>query len=166
MFTKCNSFAQYTEKLRLIVFVNSHQMTDTIIPREHYMTLFYVSWTTCISILYALYQCHYYLSIVPIGVLLFSLNYWRKPDYSWRRYVDIVWAVGSFVFQIREAYKMSGFGKNYLWFVPIGSICFLMGVYYHKKNNREYQWLSTFFHSMVHIIGNVFNLVLYSENIC
>lgn len=52
---------------------------------------------------YGFYRRYWDLACVPLGVGLNSLNYWRYPDYSWRRYVDIGYIVISCMWQCLRA---------------------------------------------------------------
>jgi len=58
-----------------------------------------------ISCIYAIYKNHYDLALVPGGVFLTSINYWRCPDYSWRRYLDMIYVKLALIYQIYRAYN-------------------------------------------------------------
>lgn len=51
-------------------------------PNQSYF-IWKVSWLSLISSIYAISQGYNDLAIVPGGVFLTSINYWRDPDYSW-----------------------------------------------------------------------------------
>jgi hypothetical protein len=122
--------------------------------------------TSCISIfssIYAVYQKHYILSLLPAGVFLTSINYWRHPDYSWRRYVDIVFSHFAIIYQIYYAFSHNAehFDLS-LVFMGAGAQFFLFGIYFYNK--KQY-WLSTYCHSGLHLFANISIIVLYSGKI-
>ena len=63
---------------------------DLILPREQYLLLWKISWISLFSCAFAIYRGYYDLACVPGGVWLTSINYWKKPMYSYRRTLDIV----------------------------------------------------------------------------
>ena len=131
-----------------------------ILPREQSSFLWYLSWGALISFLFAVYRGHYDLMIVPGGVFLTSINYWRRPDYSWRRYVDMAVVQTSVVYQTWHAYTYRAqYATPYFFFVICAVMMFPVGIYYHKNDTH---WISTGCHAMVHVFGNTANIVLYS----
>ena len=63
-------------------------MTCILEPQQCKL-IYKVSFLSLGTSMYAFYNKHYSLSYVTGGVFLTSINYWKHPDYSWRRYVDI-----------------------------------------------------------------------------
>ena len=137
--------------------ISTHKM-ETILPKEQYIILYRTSWLTLISCMYALYTGHYILAIAPGSVFLTSINYWRKPDYSWRRYLDIGNVVLMHLYQYCMAYGAQ-YGVAYYVINILGMSMFPIGVYYYKKGDT---WMSVYFHSLLHLIANISNFVLYS----
>jgi len=88
----------------------SHCESDNLVsqaalPPSHSKWLFAVSW---LSVATALLSAHcelWDLLIVPLGVSINSLNYWRKPDYGWRRYLDIVFIQFAIPYSCYKAYE-------------------------------------------------------------
>ena len=62
---------------------------DYPLQKEQTTIIYNISFLSLGSSIYAIYNGYYYMSIYPGGVFLTSINYWRKPDYSWRRYLDM-----------------------------------------------------------------------------
>ena len=60
-----------------------------VLPPEQSGFIWNLSWLSLASGYYGMTQGHYNLVAVPIGVWITSINYWRSPDYGWRRYADI-----------------------------------------------------------------------------
>lgn len=111
--------------------------------------------------IYGIKQGHYAMAIIPGSVFITSVNYWRKPDYSWRRTVDIYLVKGSMLYQTFRAVGTEN-EKIYYIIVILGTIFYLYGI--HLYNKKRY-WASTYSHSMLHVMGNLACIVLYSGNI-
>jgi hypothetical protein len=75
-----------------------------VLPRAQYQCLCSLAWLSFISGLVALAREYHELAVVPIGVWLTSTIYWYKPDYSWRRYLDIVWVQCALWYQVYRAF--------------------------------------------------------------
>jgi hypothetical protein len=133
----------------------------TILEPKYYMVIYRISYFSLLSALYAYYRSHYRLVVVPGSVFLTSINYWRKPEYSWRRDLDITVVKLALLYQCYMA-QNSQYSKEYYTIVLVGCLCYPVGVYYYNK--KDY-WRSTFFHSLVHLLGNISNIVLYSGSI-
>lgn len=141
---------------------NSKEETVTIIlPPTHYHFLWRISWLSLISCAFAVYRGHYDLAFVPGGVWVTSINYWRKPDYSWRRHVDVIYVHLGMIYQILRALEAGN--RNYYYTVLfLAMIFFSLGVHYYKQ---KHLWSSTISHGMVHVFGNVSNVILYYGDI-
>ena len=132
-----------------------------ILYKEQCRFICKASCLSLISLFYAIHREYYGMTIVPGGVFLTSINYWRNPDYSWRRTVDIFYVKTSLFFNIFVAYHTDRF-YAYLSIISISILFYLIGIEYYK---RKMYWRSTYCHSMLHVIANIANIVLYSGNI-
>lgn len=132
--------------------------SSCVLPSRYANILWYVSWLSLASAIYAWRRGHYDLAAVPGGVWITSINYWRKPDYSWRRYVDIGYVHAALLYQVLRAHE-SEYRMVYYPILAIGCMCFPAGVVYHKRSDFQ---TSTWCHVMVHVLGNVSNVILYS----
>jgi hypothetical protein len=128
------------------------------LPKTQYIFLFRVSNLIITNVLYALHREYYDLAIVPLCVWLSSINYWRKPDYSWRRYLDMACVHIGISYEVYRAYSLEH-GNMFCYIVFVGCICYIVACYYYQK--KKY-WISTLLHALAHIIGNIGNLYLYS----
>jgi hypothetical protein len=126
-----------------------------ILPASHYKVLWRTSWITLGAGIYALYRRYYDVAACILAVFLTSIVYWIYPDYGWRRYLDIGTVHVSLIYQFTRAVGSSHMVAYYV-VMCVGIVSFFIGVYFHKRS----PWLSTYFHSHVHIIGNVGNFVL------
>jgi hypothetical protein len=125
--------------------------------------LWRTSWISFISAIYAFYQSHYMLALVPAGVFLTSINYWYHPDYSWRRYVDIMFVIFAIIYQTRYAFSHNAEHLDIsLVFMGAAAQFYLFGIYFYSM--RRY-WLSAYCHSGLHLFANIANIVLYSGKI-
>lgn len=134
---------------------------NILLEREHYITIWKASFLTILSSFYAFFRGYYDLAFIVVGVFFTSINYWRKPDYSWRRYLDMFYVKIAMIYQIIRAYKAKNSALFYsLLFVSVAF--YPIGVYFYKKGHY---WLSTYSHCMLHIMANISNVVLYSGEI-
>jgi len=134
---------------------------ECILYPEQYWLIWKLSFLSLFSAIYAAHNKHYDLIYVPGGVFLTSTLYWYKPDYSWRRYLDMGFVKLAVSYNMYRAYR-SQYTIQYYTLVFI-AICFYpLGIYYYKKNDY---WSSTYAHCMLHIFGNIANVVLYSGKI-
>ena len=114
-----------------------------------------------ISTSYALHRKHYDMALAPGGVFLTSINYWRRPDYSWRRYVDMAYVGVAISYQLLRA-RNAEMGLYYYLFTFSALLCYPVGVHLYSK---KMFWESVFVHSMLHVLANVASISLYSGHI-
>lgn len=118
-----------------------------------------------ISCIYAIYREYYYLAIVPGGVATTTILYWRnRRSDCWERYLDITFVCLSFVYQSYFAISAQNMFYYFLSML-VGVSSFTIGkviAYYNISNDDNLAWLSIYFHSGVHIFGNLANIILYS----
>jgi hypothetical protein len=133
-------------------------MESCILKKEQYSLIYKVSFLSLGSCVYAIYNQQYALSICPGGVFLTSINYWRKPDYSWRRYADITYVRCSLAYQVYRAAR-SQYMYQYYSFTLFAIYLFFWGVRYYKENKH---WHSTYAHCGLHIFANIACVFLYS----
>ena len=126
-----------------------------------YNCIWRISFLSLLSSSYAIYRGHYDLAIVPGGIFMTSLNYWRLPTYGWRRNLDIAYVVGSLIYQSVRAYHMPN-AMPYYYLVSVSSLFYPMSNYLYKK---KYYWSSTCAHCMLHIVANIANVVLYRGDV-
>jgi hypothetical protein len=119
--------------------------------------MWWVSWLSLISCIYALRNNNACIAVVPGGVFITSLNYWRDPKLGWRRSLDVYFVRVSAIYNIIIAYK----SKYVYWYYTSFFICFcfspLSWYYYNKKS----YWKSAIAHSLIHVVGNIGNIIMY-----
>lgn len=139
---------------------NLHK-TSCILHPTQYMLIWRISFLCLFSAFYAAHRGHYDLAAAVFGVFLTSINYWRRPDYSWRRYLDMVYVKSAMVYQMARAYRASNATVFYVVFFT--SVCFYpVGIVLYK---RGHFWYSTYAHCGLHILANISNFILYSGEI-
>lgn len=135
------------------------ETAQTILDRSQYILIYRVAWLSLLSTIYSFYMKQYNLSIVPTSVFITSRLYWYKPDYSWRRYVDMSVIKACVIYQLGLAYK-SEYAAVYYPIALTGLVFYPIGIYYYSKHET---WASTYSHITMHIILNIANIVLYSS---
>lgn len=130
-----------------------------ILYPNQYKLIYKVSFISLFACIYAIIRGYYNLCIVPGGVFLTSINYWKKPKNSWRRTIDIGYVNLALIYQCIMAYSFT-YARIYYITVCIALSLYPISIYYYNK--KQY-WLSTYAHCMVHIIANISNFILYSS---
>ena len=127
--------------------------------KKYYYVCLKSSCLFLVSFIYSIYKRQYELSLVPGGIFLTSINYWRKPVfYSLRRYIDIAYVSCSIVYTIFRAYNAEYANLFYL-ISAITVLFYPLSWYYDSK--KQY-WTGAYMHSMFHILANVAFIVLCS----
>lgn len=122
-----------------------------------YNVIYYVSYLSCIPSIYGIYKGYYDLSLMSGVVTLTSVNFWRNPDLSWRREVDIHFVRLSVLYHILRAYKSQN--RNIYYLISGSAItCYPISIYFFI--DKEY-WMFTLSHTLVHILGDLSNFILY-----
>lgn len=137
--------------------------TELTLPPLQSIIIWRTSWITIVSITYGVYYKKHDLIFISGGVLLNSLNYWRHPiKKSWRRYIDISFTLCSLAYILFQVYKKQNTLCGYL--TLLGVQCYINSnlISKTKYNISVYgMWISTYMHCLIHIIGNINNILLY-----
>lgn len=136
-------------------------MSECILYPEQCRVIYKVSFLSLGSSIYAMYNGHYILSLAPGVVFLTSIHYWKYPDYSYRRYLDMTCVGLALKYHLYKAYK-SEYSIPYYSITFLAVSMYLLGVYYYKK---KLFWHSTYAHCGLHILANTANVILYSGKI-
>ena len=132
-------------------------MDEYLSLTNHHKYLLATSHFSLVSAAYG-YNNGISLWVIPAGVYINSINYWRRPAIGWRRNIDIGYAVGGCVCQSVIAYQSSIFQIFYFSLLMVSLIAYpLSGWFYSRKQYVA----STFAHSLIHILANIANLALY-----
>jgi hypothetical protein len=134
-----------------------------ILPREYSIWILRVSHLSFLSAVYAFWkQCPIEIQLVPLSVGCSSVFYWKMPDTSWRRYLDILVVQIALWFQCYRVWNAE-YSLLYYGITGAGITCFIVGLlsYYHWRSYG----ISTATHCMLHILANLANLIVYSGKI-
>jgi hypothetical protein len=118
--------------------------------------IFKISFLSLGSSMYAIYNGHRLIALCPAVVFLTSINYWRKPENTWRRNLDMTCVQLSLLYQIYKAYG-SRYMMQYYISMVLGISMYPLSIYYYKQ--KQY-WSSTYAHCALHIISNIANIIL------
>ena len=119
--------------------------------------------STIVSLVYAIKQHQYDFALCNACVLFTSVNYWRDPKYTcMRRYIDIVSVLSSLIYHMCIALQ-SQRALQYYTITALGICFYHLGCVHY--NDKDY-WRSTYSHSVLHILANLAQVVLYSGNRC
>jgi hypothetical protein len=140
---------------------------DLFYKREQYIWIYRTSHLFLLSSLYAFMQQQYVFSLINSCVFVSSINYWRKPIYSWRRTLDIIVVSSTVIYKNITVYNSIAYNsitynsfniKLYYFIFFTGSFLYPISIYYY--NNNRY-WTAVYLHMLLHIMGNLANIVLY-----
>lgn len=110
------------------------------------------SWLFLGTSVYTVYNRQYDLVVVPGGLFLTSINYWRDPHFnSWQRTVDVYYIYVSFGYQIIRCYN----AEYFIYFALGLVLCVLLYKVSGIAYNYKMFFLSTLLHSCLHIIANM-----------
>jgi hypothetical protein len=126
-----------------------------VTPHSESRILLATSLTTAVSCMRAAHLTLWDCALTSSAVLFFSVNYWRRPVYGWRRNIDIVNTVTGLFYQLAIAPGVEmALLLPYLAFTACGLACFVLGYQFPGRK-------ATLSHSGVHVFGNVANMFLY-----
>jgi hypothetical protein len=128
------------------------------VPRPQANYILYLSGLSFVSAFYGFYRGHYFFACLPLTVACTTILYWINPIDCWRRYIDMFVAIGGMTVQLLFAINAE-YAIPYYLFKISAMICYPIGHYFH---NLGHIWLGTLWHSGIHILGNIANVILYS----
>ena len=140
--------------------LQSHTNTCIYLPDQYYF-IRNLSFMMLVSALNVFYHGHYDMCIMVIIVQFTSILYWSKPEYNWKRNLDMVCANGTVLYHCVRAYGSDNSILFYI-FTSFGVLCYFYSWKYYYQN--EY-WYSTYLHSAVHVFFNIAMNTLYIGHI-
>ena len=144
-------------------------MKSCILEPEYASCIYRISFISFLSSIYAIYCECYDLALVPGGVFLTSVNYWRNPVYGWRRNLDMSYVACALIYQNYRAYHLLLSSSSssqipgllaYYTLMGIGMGCYWLSLHLYKKKDI---WSSTYVHCLVHLLANTANVLLYNR---
>lgn len=131
------------------------------IEQGYYMCI--ISLLTFLSSIYKIEQKLYIVSASTLIVFGTSINYWRKPIYGLRRNVDIFFVICSLSLHIYISLQSKDMGVNNYYYCYITIISILLYLISWLLYKKQYFWGSTIAHSIIHMISNLNNVLLYKR---
>jgi hypothetical protein len=132
-------------------------MTGIIATQTQAKILFYLSWLGLLSGSVGTFNGKPALGLgVCVGSFL-AQNYWRDPQYDWRRLVDMAWLqvlIWSHLWYVCQSPIM----VPYLGIQTMGVLCYAVSWHHLKQNNM---WRATLCHAGVHLCANGSLLLFY-----
>ena len=124
-----------------------------------YNYLWYTSWLFLFNSCYTVYLKKYDFALVPGAIFVTSINYWRNPRFnSWERTLDVACVHSSVAYNIFRSFGAE-YSNMFYMYIVVGLFCYILSNYNHRQNRL---YVSSFFHSLVHVFGNVAVFYLYS----
>jgi hypothetical protein len=129
-----------------------------ISPPEQSRVIFTVAWSSLFGALTAWHKGHTDLIFVPGGIWATSLLFWWHPTYSWRRSLDMTVIQTGLWYQVVRAANAE---YAFAYYVITGAAvsCYGLGWLFYL---RRQTWAGTLCHAMVHVLGNIANVILYN----
>lgn len=131
-----------------------------ILEKEYSSLIYKASHISLLTFAYALYR-NSKMAVFPGVLFLTSINYWRNPTNSWRRYIDINAVTFSLIYNLYIS-RHAEYGTQYYITCSVAAAFYPIGYYYYNK--KDY-WSSTYSHILLHIFANLANIILYSGTI-
>ena len=124
-----------------------------------YNYLWYTSWLFLFNSCYTVYLKKYDFAVFPGAIFVTSINYWRNPRFnSWERTFDVTCVHSSVAYNIFRSFGAE-YSNTFYMYIVVGLLCYLLSNYNHRQNRL---YVSSFFHSLVHLFGNMAVWYLYS----
>ena len=125
------------------------------VPRSESRIMFATSLLTTLSCAASAYSGLYDCLFTSSAILFCSMNYWRKPEYGWRRNVDIVNTIVCLSYQLYICHSIEiTLRAYYLFLTTLGVAGLVLG---QRLPGRA----ATLSHSSGHVFGNIANMFLY-----
>jgi len=129
-----------------------------MLEKAQYTLIYKTSHLALLTSFYIAYKEKYKIAILPACIFLTSINYWRRPDSEYRRYLDIVTVVSAISYNHYLVYN-SKYAAIYYMIMLLAKLSYICGKYYEEKDN----WKSTYAHIGLHVLANTACIVVYSE---
>lgn len=124
---------------------------------EQFGWLYISSYTALFGSSFAFFKKHYVMSFLQFLIYMTSINFWRLPEYSWRRNLDMLVVKCGVLYQNYLAYN----AQNAAIYYPI----FWFGVMFYPLSHYLYtyghKWLSVYSHMALHVIATFGSCILY-----
>ena len=131
-------------------------MNKPLLLPAQYGILWKTSWITSLSALCAIYNKKYIDTCLLTGIFFTSINFWRYPNHSWRRTLDMSMVSIGILYQTRNALS-SKHRNGYMLFMGAGITSYCIGCQHYTRGNY---WMYVYHHVSLHVLGNIANGIL------
>lgn len=124
-----------------------------------------LSYTSCIPAFVSIYgfkRGYWDLASLSLGGAITSVLYWTKPDYSWRRTLDVNFIRAAMLYHCLRGYNAE---KGKYLYTYYALVCILYTYEINFLYLKKRYWLFTYSHILLHLIGNTGNALLYNGSI-
>ncbi len=133
---------------------------NQILEKDDSKIIYTISWLFLFTSLYGFYEGkHNTLSFLHGCIFINSINYWRNPIRGFRRNIDIFTNIITLLY---GSYHVYGLHNSHLYYYCILSIKinFTLSWFIYNINRVK---LSVLLHCLVHLSGNIGNILLFSD---
>jgi len=131
--------------------------------KEQYRVVYRSSFLFLISSSYALLYFQYHFALLNMCIFLTSINYWRKPMYSWRRTLDMTVVNSAIIYKNIVVYNSLAYNPtnvNLYYFIFFsGSLAYPLSIYCY---NYKFYWTAVYLHMLLHVMANIASIILYT----
>jgi len=130
---------------------------NILATKEQANILFYLSWLGFLTGSIGIFNEKQILGVLVLVGAIFAMNYWKNPQYGWRRTIDMAWI--QLLIYLHIYYVWNSQVRNTYFLLQLQGVGFYcISWYYHKKNNL---WVSTLCHAGVHLCANGSLIIFY-----
>lgn len=133
-----------------------------ILEKKYSKLIYYNSFNLLITSMFGFYKNYYINALTILSVFITSINYWKHPIKGLRRNIDIMIVCLSILYNSYYVYDCL-YSHYYINIIILGIMIYIFSVILHTK---KYFWLSTLLHCKVHLLSNIANYLLFTNNIC
>jgi hypothetical protein len=133
-----------------------------ILEKKYSKWIYYISFNLIIVSMIGFYKTYYMNALSVFSVFLTSINYWKHPIKGFRRNIDMMMVGLSITYNSFYVYDCV-YGHYYIRMIILGIMIYIFSGFLYKKN---YLGLSTLLHCKVHLLSNIANYLLFTNNIC
>ncbi|KAI8911568.1 hypothetical protein EDD86DRAFT_202727 [Gorgonomyces haynaldii] len=127
-----------------------------ILEPQYAIRIWRISHLCWLSILSSAFYGFYFCTFCASVVYLTSLNFWRNPVFGFRRNLDIFCVVTGLSYHFYLALSLE---QPFMYMIIV-----LIGIsFYLKARQTPTQDWSSFYHCIMHICGNLSNVILYKS---
>lgn len=124
---------------------------EYVLTKEQSYFIYYTSYLLLFTSFIKFYS-NPLISLQTFLIHLTSITYWRNAKhYIYTRYLDILSVIGLIMGNLFYCIY-NNYNYFYILLQSIAVLMYPLSYYYYNKN---YYWLSTYIHTLVHIISNI-----------